>query len=152
MNIIAFSDSHNHELSSSFMSILNESNYIFFLGDGLNSLGELLFNKNFYAVKGNCDYLPFEDEIVVEIDNIKFLLCHGNQYGVKSNKLNLIYHAKELGVDAVVFGHTHEPFFENIDGIAMINPGSLTSPLFGNGTYAFISTFKNKILCKIVEC
>ena len=31
-------------------------------------------------------------------------------------------------VDIVMFGHTHKPYFEQKDGITVLNPGSLAYP------------------------
>lgn len=49
--ITAFSDSHNMPLPSRLIDVTNESKYVFFLGDGLSSLGDLLCHKGFYGVK-----------------------------------------------------------------------------------------------------
>ena len=85
--ITAFSDSHNMPLPSRLIDVANESKYVFFLGDGLSSLGDLLCHKGFYGVKGNCDAYPFDDEQIVEIDGVKILLTHGDKYHVKRGLL-----------------------------------------------------------------
>ena len=36
--------------------------------------------------------------------------------------------AKKKGASVVLFGHTHEAFYEYRDGIHFLNPGSLGSP------------------------
>jgi putative phosphoesterase len=33
--------------------------------------------------------------------------------------------AEEIGVDAVLFGHTHHAVFEKLPGLLMVNPGTL---------------------------
>ena len=48
--ILAFSDSHSAPLPQKLISVANESDYVFFLGDGARSLGELLFHKGLNAV------------------------------------------------------------------------------------------------------
>lgn len=77
------------------------------------------------GVMGNCDHLmtgPVEK--VVEAGGKSILLTHGHQYGVKRDKGALRQRAALLGVQVVVFGHTHiaESFWS--DGVLFINPGS----------------------------
>ncbi len=122
-NYIVFSDIHGDRYSLNKLSKMAvECDGAFFAGDGLSILKDFPA-KTFYAVKGNCD-MTGESEIIVEIDGVKILLTHGHFYGVKSGYLNLVMRAKEAGVSAVIFGHTHiaEVFTE--EGILFINPGS----------------------------
>ena len=35
---------------------------------------------------------------------------------------------KARGAEIVMFGHTHRPFFEDDNGIIVLNPGSLSFP------------------------
>ena len=53
-----------------------------------------------------------------------------HEYGVKMSPLRLRYRAEELGVDVALFGHTHWVFYENLNGIIYLNPGSVGSPPF----------------------
>lgn len=98
-------------------------------------------------VTGNCD-LSFghRQEQVVNLQNHRFLLIHGHQYGVKNNLNRLYYYARELQVEAVVFGHTHQPFCERVGDIWMINPGSPSRPRFlSQASYALIEVNQEKI-------
>jgi hypothetical protein len=36
--------------------------------------------------------------------------------------------ARSRGMDIVMFGHTHKPVIQTIDGVTLINPGSLSYP------------------------
>lgn len=51
--ITVFSDSHGMPLPNKLLSVANESDLVFFLGDGLSSLGDMALHKGFHAVKGN---------------------------------------------------------------------------------------------------
>ncbi|HKL94293.1 MAG TPA: YfcE family phosphodiesterase, partial [Clostridia bacterium] len=134
-SIIAFSDSHGYPLTPAFEQILDETDYIFFLGDGLQGLSKLFVKDNFYAVKGNCDYMPFDEEMEVEVENVKFFLTHGNRYGVSHDNLNLLYRAKEISADCVLYGHTHIASIEKEEGILFINPGSISTPRISEPSY-----------------
>lgn len=105
------------------------------------------------AVKGNCDhFLNIIDEKTIELEGKKLLLTHGHKYNVKNNYLNLKYKAQELGVDIVVFGHTHVSELIVEDNIIMFNPGSIALPRLAKaGTYGIIEIANNKISPYITE-
>jgi len=150
-SIIAFSDSHNNPLPSYFEQILDEADYIFFLGDGLQGLSKYFVKDNFYAVKGNCDYMPFDDEIEITVEGVNILLTHGNRYSVRNSNLDLLYRAKEIGADCVLYGHTHIALIEKEEGVLLINPGSISSPRIDLPSYAYITVINKKVLFKIVH-
>lgn len=150
-SIVAFSDSHNLPLTESFEKILAEADYIFFLGDGLQGLSKYFVKDNFYAVKGNCDFMSFDKEMEVEIEGVKFLLTHGNRYRVKSSDSDLFYRAKEVGAQCVLFGHTHISAFEKHEDVCIINPGSISCPRLGAPSYAYINVINKQLICKIVD-
>lgn len=80
-------------------------------------------------VSGNNDFfsdLPREEEI--EIAGKKFLVTHGHYYGVSIDETGVVEEARSRNCDGVMFGHTHRPILEMIDGILAINPGSLSYP------------------------
>lgn len=69
----------------------------------------------------------------------KILLCHGHEYGVKSGYLNLQYAAREKGADIVLFGHTHQVFYDQTSQLAMLNPGSIGEPrYYGKNSYGIL--------------
>ncbi|MCW7755143.1 metallophosphatase family protein [Desulfobotulus sp. H1] len=79
------------------------------------------------AVCGNCDG-PLVREIcpvtrIVPIGPVSIGLIHG--WGERSGVMERARHSFE-NVDAVVFGHTHEPECRMLDGVLMFNPGSYT--------------------------
>ena len=77
------------------------------------------------AVAGNCDRGLIPTEKLLETEGKKILICHGHEYGVKSDLLRLKYAALEKGADIVLFGHTHEPFYDFDGRLHMMNPGSI---------------------------
>lgn len=83
-----------------------------------------------YAVRGNCDGFALsgaagQSEMLLELCGHKLYLCHGHLLDVKAGTGRLLARAKALGADAAFFGHTHQPYVERIDGILLLNPGSL---------------------------
>lgn len=74
--ILAFSDSHGAPLPERLISVARESDYVFFLGDGLSGLREIADLDNLYFVKGNCDSYPAPEERVLEVENVRVFLTH----------------------------------------------------------------------------
>jgi putative phosphoesterase len=124
---------------------LVKPNYLCFTGDyyqdGKKIAKEL--KLPLFGVTGNCDHsIRGNAEKTVEIEGHKFLIVHGHQYGVKRNLNRLYYRGQELGVNAVLFGHTHVSCCELIEGMWLINPGSPAYPRAGRGSYAVIRAEK----------
>lgn len=146
---IVFSDIHGDRYSlQKLKSFTENNNGAFFAGDGICILKGFT-QKQFYAVRGNCDFTG-EKEITVEIDGVKILLTHGDLYGVKSSCFRLLMRAKELECKVVIFGHTHQTFIEEIDGVLMINPGTC-SYYTDRKTYAVLTIQDQKATAYINE-
>ena len=134
---VVFSDIHGDVYAKKILQKYVEcSDGAFFAGDGISGLNDFA-KKPFYAVKGNCDLIG-EEEKIIEIDGVKILLTHGYLYGVKSSYLRLIYRAKELGVNVVIFGHTHLPLIMQEEEVLLLNPG--TCSIYG-AQKTFINLF-----------
>lgn len=150
--IVVFSDSHGMPLPTKLNEVAREADFVFFLGDGLNGLGDMLLHDGFHAVKGNCDaYCGFPDEELVQVENVKFLLTHGHEYRVKHDILPLLYRAQELGAQVALFGHTHFADEETEQGVLLLNPGAISSPMIGAPSYAYFVVNGNKFSYKIVK-
>lgn len=50
---------------------------------------------------------------------------------MKQNPLSLLYRAKELGVQAAFYGHTHIAAQDCEDGVLLFNPGALRDGRYG---------------------
>ena len=116
---------------------------VLFLGDGLDGLEDVPFHTDLFCVRGNCDYGPVWDSVPTErtadIGGIKIFMTHGHRYGVKGGIGRLCLEAEAKGADAVLFGHTHEPYEQTLklpDGktVLLMNPGSLLDGCFGTLT------------------
>ncbi len=79
------------------------------------------------AVKGNMDYLNLPKKEILEVDNLKIGVIHGDIIYPRGDILKLRLLAKEMGVDVLISGHTHVPFIERLD-VLLLNPGSPTVP------------------------
>lgn len=150
--ITVFSDSHGTPLPTKLTSVAFESNLVFFLGDGILSLGDMLLHKGFHAVKGNCDaYCGFDDEQVVEVENVRILLTHGDKYRVKNDLTSLYMRARELECNLVLYGHTHFADVQEYAGVTFVNPGAIYSARTGAPSYAYVVVTNGKFVVKIVN-
>ena len=80
-------------------------------------------------VRGNCDYssdAPISETVAV--GRHKIFMAHGHTFGVGFGTDELAHAAKEAGCDVALFGHTHVPYKDEVDGVTVINPGSISLP------------------------
>ena len=155
--ILVISDTHQDIKSLNDVINLNkDSDYIIHLGDNLSDIQKADLNDidaKIISVKGNCDFSNFDGTKIEEIEGVRFLITHGDEYRVKNN-LNIIK-TKALNEQAkvVLFGHTHVPFL-NEEDVILFNPGSLNRYRHYSDypTYGIIEINENKdINIKLME-
>lgn len=134
MKILIVSDTHRvDDILKKVISIEKPFDMFIHLGDGEGSETKINLmldpTCSCLMVQGNNDFfsqLPREKEI--SIKNHKALLVHGHQYGVSMGVEILKDEAISRGCDFAMFGHTHRPYLKTIDGVTVLNPGSLGYP------------------------
>lgn len=132
MKILIVSDTHGYE-GNLCKAIEKEKPFdmLIHCGDLGKDLYELqmMVDCPVAAVAGNNDYFyNLKASDLIMIKNHKVLITHGNREGVYYGVDNLLYKAIENGADIVMFGHTHIPFVDELNGVLFVNPGSLTYP------------------------
>jgi phosphoesterase, MJ0936 family len=134
MKIAVAADTHGRIEALKKQLIKDKPEHLFFAGDFLNDSRRLAHHLGIKsdAVLGNCDGRTAGDgEKVIELAGKRFYIVHGHQFGVKGSLNPLFYRGQELGVDAVIFGHTHVACCEQVAGMWMLNPGSASRPRRG---------------------
>ena len=132
--IAIISDSHGSiDNVSYFAERLKGVDALWHLGDHAEDASVIAdrLNCGYVSVRGNCD--PFSDApltYTVNWHGKRILLLHGHTV---SGRLHLLYAAKEAHADAVLFGHSHIPSLETVEGILLLNPGSLSRPRTSKG-------------------
>lgn len=97
--------------------------------EGSPSMLEAQVDCDVHIVAGNNDFGGgLRPMCTFSIGRHKVVLVHGHKYRLWSDLSSLSYLAMENDADIVMFGHLHIPVVETIDGITLINPGSLTYP------------------------
>ena len=99
------------------------------------------------GVGGNCDLMMSTPrQHIGEYEGHKLLLIHGHQYNVKSGTSKILAHARQKKLDIVVFGHTHVPMQQQLDGVFLFNPGSVAYPrMRGHPTYGILTLVKSQV-------
>lgn len=134
MRIVVISDTHkSNKYINLAKNLMKDADILIHLGDNVEDVDILSeeFNGEIYAVAGNCDFTSkYPKEHILEVNGRKIFYTHGDLYGVKSSLTNIYYRGRELGVDIVLFGHTHQHVVERIEGLILMNPGSISLPHF----------------------
>ena len=142
MKILIVSDTHGR--NGRFRTVYEQVgpvDMVLHMGDveGTEDELESIVDCPLYAVAGNNDFfteLPREREL--KIGKYRVLQCHGHYYRVSMTNRLLADEAKARGCDIAMYGHTHRPVVEYVDGVTLLNPGSLSFPRQENRRPSYI--------------
>ncbi|NQV04262.1 MAG: metallophosphoesterase [Candidatus Omnitrophica bacterium] len=161
MRIGVISDTHisvtTDKLPVGLLDALGGCDLILHAGDliDLSVIEQLKKVSKVEAVRGNMDQpdaLPaLENKKTLNIAGKKICLMHG--YG-NPKKLTEVLKKEFLDQkpDIIVFGHSHAPMNQYIDGVLFFNPGSPTDTVFAPyRSYGIIEIDKKEINAKIYE-
>lgn len=103
--------------------------------DHMLHLGDSMFPdldkvwQQMIPIKGNNDSGEgYIEQTVVCLGEAKIFATHGHQLDVGKSRGKLAEKAKENNCQFACYGHTHEAKVEEIDGVLVINPGSISQP------------------------
>lgn len=160
MKILVISDTHMNlrHVRTILQGLHEKVDMILHLGD--HSLDAVQIQEAYpdipvHYVRGNCDMNSSHPrEKIIEVQNLKIMLTHGDQYDVKYTYDRIAYAAEEKQVNIVLFGHTHIPTIFYHGEILVMNPGSISIPRQGRiPTYGLIEiTEDNKVFPAIIQC
>lgn len=156
MRLLVISDTHgNIRRLGAVLARHTDIKTVIFLGDGLDDLNHVpeMKDRELFAVSGNCDYdsAAAPSSILHEFCSRKVFMCHGHGYHVKWGTQSLIAAANAREADIVLYGHTHEPECTYVNGLYVINPGSLGLPHGPKPSYATIEVTEKNILPNIIN-
>ena len=158
MRIGVISDTHipvtTDKLPAGLLDALGGCDLILHAGDliDLNVINELKKVSKVEAVRGNMDQQDtLENKKTLNIAGKKICLMHG--YGSPKKLTEIL--KKEFSdqkPDIIVFGHSHAPMNQYIDGVLFFNPGSPTDTVFAPyRSYGIIEIDGKDINAKIHE-
>jgi putative phosphoesterase len=157
MKIIVLSDTHSHPLPKALSDDLSSADLILHAGDfsDLEVYQQLKAIKEIRAVYGNIDGLELRkilpEKLIFDCAGVKIGMAHGmgNPDGI-IGRLQKIFEGS--GVQVIVFGHTHMPCHEVINGVLFFNPGSPTDTIRAPYcSYGVLEIKDGKVKAKIVK-
>ena len=87
--------------------------------------------QNCYVTKGDFDEAALQSRCVKKIGNFRFGMIHGHDVVPWGDIEALSTVQRQLDVDILITGHTHELSIEQYDGRYIVNPGSTTGAFSG---------------------
>ena len=150
MRILIVSDSHGHNENIQKAVAYETPDLILHLGDHDKDCSVIEQDHPeipLRTVRGNCDRSSAGlDEDEFTFAGKRFYMTHGHLYGVKTGKASIISFAESRGIDILLFGHTHIPFYKEHNDLVVINPGSTGD---SNKTYAILELKDGVASCEI---
>ena len=120
------------DLPEKMLQLIQEADWVIHVGD-YTSIDVLLgFIKikgpQFRGVYGNADPMKIREQLladdIIEISQKSIGITHPAAGGPYENaKKKVIKQFKDYEIDAIVYGHTHDPLIEDFNGILLVNPG-----------------------------
>lgn len=105
------------------------------------------------AIQGNMDRargIDLPAAKVIEAEGLKIGIVHGEVYP-RADTQQLVYLAKELDVDILVSGHSHQPKIEQTDGVLLLNPGSPIVPRLADRTVMILEINDREVDVEIIK-
>jgi len=159
MKIGVVSDTHlsspNCKLPEELISGLEGCDLIIHAGDlvDISVLDPLKKLSRVEAVCGNMDdhniKAKLEDKKILSMQGKKICLMHG--YGHPDKLIDILKNEfSSEKPDIIIFGHSHSPKNEYIDGVLFFNPGSVTDTVYAPyRSYGIIEIDKGEIKAEI---
>ena len=136
MKILVVSDSHrNFTILKKAFDSVPDADIVVHLGDGETEfalLSSAYPGRKMIFIGGNCDeglHKPWQS---IDACGLKIFCCHGHNHDVHKGVEELVDAAKHYGCTVALYGHTHENRTDLVDGVYVMNPGSLDSPRNGS--------------------
>lgn len=157
MNIGIISDTHSNPIPKQVLEAFKKVDFIIHAGDFCDeeTLKVLKNIKEVKGVWGNMDPAKlrkiFPAKQLIPCGKFTIGLYHGEGPGLKVLE-RVKQEFKKDKVDVVVFGHSHQPFNEKIDGVLYFNPGSpndtISAPCC---SYGILEVTEKSITGKIIK-
>ena len=157
MKIGVVSDTHSHVIPRQLLDDFKKVDLIIHAGDFCLTEDLNVFKKvqTVRAVYGNMDGLELRQVLperdVFDAGGVKVGLCHG--HGSPNKVLEIVKKEfRKEKPDVVIFGHSHLPVNETINGVLYFNPGSPTDIVRAPYcSYGILDIENGKISGKIIK-
>ncbi len=122
--IVVVSDNHGRkQVLEQIRELHKDADYFIHCGDSEMMEFEL---AGYAHVKGNSDYIQtLPDSLILTVGSHRIFVVHGHRHIIFGQFNALVSTAHTKACDIVCYGHTHIYRDDEIDGIRLLNPGSL---------------------------
>ena len=153
MLLAVFSDSHDNPLHMAEAVDAYAPDCVIFLGDGVRD-AEYVRAKHpetrFIILSGNMDRgCSYDDTALLKLEGVKIFAVHGHEHAVKLGLDKLCTSVLCSGSKLGLYGHTHQPLWQEIRGMQIVNPGSVGSAT--RPTFALVRIEDGKADCRILD-
>ncbi|WP_332897585.1 metallophosphoesterase [Haladaptatus sp. CMSO5] len=155
--ITVVSDTHGntgHRLSGRVFDAVSEADLVLHAGDFYTEAALSAFEQEatrLEAVYGNTDVHAIRSRLpaerVIEFDGLRIALTHGHEH----TDTSLTMFGRQANAHLVVFGHSHEPGFEQRGDIGFLNPGSHADPRWHRPGYAELEVVGDHAEGRLIE-
>jgi hypothetical protein len=105
------------------------------------------------AIQGNMDRvagLDLPKARVIEVEGVRIGVAHGEVYP-RADTQQLLYLAKQLDVNILVTGHSHQPKIESVEDVLLLNPGSPIVPRLADRTVMLLEVNDKNVDVEIIK-
>ena len=134
---------------------MGDVDLIIHMGDYIGDADEIRTwtNTPVMAVKGNMDSYERNrpNFIKTNVEGFTLYIAHGHNEQVKWGTDDFAQRAKANGADIGIFGHTHRKHLEKLNGVILINPGSVSLPNDDSKSFAILTLDGKDLDCNFYE-
>jgi hypothetical protein len=87
---------------------------------------------------------------VIEAEGVKIGVVHGEVYP-RGDTQQLLYLARQLDVNILVSGHSHQPKIEQVEDVLLLNPGSPIVPRLADRTVMLLEINDKNVDVEIIK-
>ena len=105
------------------------------------------------AIQGNMDRvagLDLPKARVIDVEGVRIGVAHGEVYP-RADTQQLLYLAKQLDVNILVTGHSHQPKIESVEDVLLLNPGSPIVPRLADRTVMLLEINDKNVDVEIIK-
>ena len=105
------------------------------------------------AIQGNMDRvagLRLPNAKVIEAEGVKIGVVHGEVYP-RGDTQQLLHLARQLDVNILVSGHSHQPKIEQVEDVLLLNPGSPIVPRLADRTVMLLEINDKNVDVEIIK-
>lgn len=150
MRVIVMSDSHGRDdRIQELLDLYPDASYFIHCGDIECDPQKFL---QLICVQGNNDlYYQYKNEIKLNILGHNILIMHSHQFSYYERSRKMAEHAIEKDCEIFLYGHTHVLKDEVVNGVRLINPGSLWRSRDEKGpSYIILDISEHEVKCEKV--